>query len=51
LATFRLWCQARTYAALSTQKERICGGEARDLAGQLPAALASMLSELVEETG
>ncbi|MDQ1622048.1 MAG: hypothetical protein QOH19_466 [Actinomycetota bacterium] len=42
--------QALTYATLRTLAERISGGEARDLAAQLPAELKPMLSELVEET-
>ncbi|MCU1541179.1 MAG: hypothetical protein JWM01_2126 [Arthrobacter sp.] len=42
--------QTLTYDALRTLAERISGGEARDLAAQLPAELQPMLSELVEET-
>jgi len=41
--------QALTYATLRTLAERISGGEARDLAEQLPAELKPMLSELVDE--
>ncbi|MET1065942.1 MAG: DUF2267 domain-containing protein [Arthrobacter sp.] len=42
--------QTLTYDTLRTLAERISGGEARDLAAQLPAELKPMLSELVEET-
>jgi uncharacterized protein (DUF2267 family) len=42
--------QTLTYDTLRTLAERISGGEARDLAAQLPAELQPMLSELVEET-
>jgi uncharacterized protein (DUF2267 family) len=40
---------ALTYSALMTLAERISGGEARDLAAQLPAELQPMVSE-TEET-
>jgi uncharacterized protein (DUF2267 family) len=42
--------QALTYAALRILAGRISRGEARDLAAQLPAELAPMLSEFVEES-
>ncbi|MCU1512469.1 MAG: hypothetical protein JWO34_2309 [Arthrobacter sp.] len=42
--------QTLTYDALRTLAERISGGEARDLAAQLPAELQPMLSELVAAT-
>jgi uncharacterized protein (DUF2267 family) len=41
--------QTLTYDTLRTLAERISGGEARDLAAQLPAELQPMLSERVEE--